>query len=351
MIYLSQISKDFTKLLTIGQVPASGAYSVKLEGNIKDAYNVTKTTFTLDGSCSDTLHSATGDTWHFYGLYNLIMYAMKDYNIPICVIDADFKVYNPNGTQYGSNIPYDEAVLFSMQKISSPTADNLLKSHCLTSSDVMYLTPNQSANVYLYTFSNDLRYDSKILNDYDVYYFDSNGAVQVSSSHKDESGIGLKQFNFQMSLANVDSDKIIKLVFKTTVNVRNLTIYNLLAPHTETFRFRNRWNVQEVITLPCSIESTPKTELELATCNDIDVPYDIEHTTEHTLKTSAIPVQFYDSLLQLLRSHSVEYLTPSGYEPIHFKEYELPRTTNPNDQITLEATFQINDRTETIYLT
>ena len=77
------------------------------------------------------------------------------------------------------------------------------------------------------------------------------------------------------------------------------------------------------------------------------MPYDIEHKEEITLKTAALPALVADQLQQLCRSRRVTYQEKRGSAnfpaDIIIKDYELPRSTQPNSPVTFEMTFEYAD--------
>jgi len=350
MKYLSQIEKQFNRLFTsteLGTVYArTGSYSVSL------TVTVGTHSFTIAGITSETLHKAAGDRWYFYGVYENLRNLYLDNNLTLSSVSFVYTITDDAApTTYNATVTDTENILFCLSNVSGLTAQQFVDANCLMSSSVGYICDGVSIPLKLYALFVPVTGNNPIIQRIPYreryYYYDSNGVVQVNQL--------TSFFNTQGLLSdtltkpnNIANDRFIKAIFDC--GSRYFTVYNLLNPRTETFRFRNRWNTEEICVIPCSIQSEPKTEYELATCNEVDVAYDVEHRTEHTLKSAPIHSQMYQTLLQLCRSHKVEYLTPSGYQRINIKEYDLPKSTEPSSTITLEMTFELAALTETIQL-
>lgn len=121
---------------------------------------------------------------------------------------------------------------------------------------------------------------------------------------------------------------------------RELTLYYQDQPEHLIFEFRNMFNVVDRMTLPASVETSPSTEYEEASVNQVSQHYDVEHGMEYKVKTGALTEWQLDVLVELCRSREVRMYRnlTEGWIDMLVKDYKLPKSNNPNTPRTAELT-------------
>lgn len=270
----------------------------------------------------------------FYGAADLVRSYMENRHLTVVCLTLYYR--QKSGTSYVENNRVLDVVLY--------TPENFLKHYAL-SADVMlsnkFLTEKKHAviftggmfHLYYYNTANDVTYT--------LAYTKRTGEVETTQYEAARSGVNAIFIPYRpdCSMVSINMDS------------RRFVIYFIDAPAAIQFAFRNMFNVLEYISIPGTLTSSPSTEFETATQNHRSIHYDIEHRTAFTLKTAALPLAMYDSLLQVCRARSV--LTPLAYtsggatfstmQEITITKYQFDRSTAPDTPVTLEMEYEYAD--------
>lgn len=276
-----------------------------------------------------TLASGKGGYFHAYGAEQVVRAYMELHQMSVLTLDIALRL---EGTQEGTVIEnHSVEVLYHAGPIryaSRLTADELVVGSFLTPFKQALLYKNHMIHIPYYATT-----------EYAVPQITTylrNGSTSTSIGSY-VNGLGSISVNYNANAYKVE------VVFGS----RKFTVLMAGEDPCEEFAYLNHFNVQENIFLPCSITRKPSTEFESATQELITMPYDIEHKEEITLKTAALPALVADQLQQLCRSRRVTYRERRGSAnfpaDIIIKDYDLPRSTQPNSPVTFEMTFEYAD--------
>lgn len=273
-----------------------------------------------------TIASGRGSVFHAYGAEQVVRAYMELHDMSVLTLDIALRL---EGTQEGTILQSKTVeVLYHagpMRLAGRLVADEFVTNSFLTPFKQALLYKNHMINIPYYATAESV--EPKIT----TYLRDgSTSLMNVSYVN----GVGTIMVNY-----NPDAYKV-EVVFGS----RKFTVLMAAEDPCEEFAYLNHFNVQEKIFLPCSITRKPSTEFESATQELITIPYDIEHKEEITLKTAALPALVADQLQQLCRSRRVTYMECRGNANypanIIIKDYNLPRSTQPNSPVTFEMTFE-----------
>lgn len=276
-----------------------------------------------------TTASGRGSVFHAYGAEQVVRAYMELHDMTVLTLDIALRL---EGTQEGTTYKNKTVeVLYHagpLRKAGNLVADEFVTNSFLTPFKQAVLYQNQAINLYYYATT---EYSAPLLIKYLSDGTQSNNSVSYVN------GLGYIRINYTSDVYKVE------VIFGS----RKFTVYMMDDTPCEEFAYLNYFNVQEKIFLPCSITRKPSTEFESATQELITMPYDIEHKEEITLKTAALPALVADQLQQLCRSRRVTYQEKRGSAnfpaDIIIKDYELPRSTQPNSPVTFEMTFEYAD--------
>lgn len=277
-----------------------------------------------------TLASGKGGYFHAYGAEQVVRAYMELHDMTVLTLDIALRL---EGTQEGTTYKNKTVeVLYHAGPLRR--AGNLVANDFVRGS---FLSPFKQALLYknhyitLHYFSLTTTQEQLIV---DTYYRDGRLTTSVTTIY---SGAGSKMINYIPDAYKVE----------VQMGSRRFTVLMAGEDPCEEFAYLNHFNVKEKIFLLCSITRKPSTEFESATQELITMPYDIEHKEEITLKTAALPVLVADQLQHLCRSRRVTYQEKRGSAifpaDIIIKDYELPRSTQPNSPVTFEMTFEYAD--------
>lgn len=275
-----------------------------------------------------TKAAGTGGYLHAYGAEQVVRAYMELHEMTVLELDIDQRL---EGLQDGT-IENEKAGIGILYH-----AGPLRRAGSLVANDFVsgsFLSPFKQALLYkdhdiiLHYLSLTTTQETLVV---DTYYRDGRVNTSVSTVYY---GAGSKMINYIPDAYKVE----------VQMGSRKFTVLMAGEDPCEEFAYLNHFNVQEKIFLPCSITRKPSTEFESATQELITMPYDIEHKEEITLKTAALPALVADQLQQLCRSRRVTYMECRGSAnypaDIIIKDYNLPRSTQPNSPITFEMTFE-----------
>ena len=274
-----------------------------------------------DTIISDMSSSLMDIQFYFLGLEQMIRSRMELNNLTVLSINCSIVKYK---TDLSLDILYTAGYVKSYRSL---TADDLVGHH--------FLTGAKSAFLY--------KGGSYILN----FYLATAEGISIVHHQRDglqhghwidlSAGLGYQPTNYSADIA--------KTVI--TKGSRSFTVYHMDDTPCETFSFRNFFNANEIIQLPCSIERNPSTEYETASVGRVSIPYDVEHKEEFTLRSAPLHTAMADQLLWMVRSRSVSYMEKKGsaefLADIIIKDYKIIRSTEPNTPITFEMTFEYAD--------
>lgn len=277
---------------------------------------------------SDMSSSLIDIQFYFLGLEQMIRSRMELNNLTVLSINCSIIKYKTDGGSETDDLSLD--ILYTagyVKSYRSLTADDLVGHH--------FLTGAKSAFLY--------KGGSYILN----FYLPTSEGIAITHHQRDglqrghwidlSAGLGYQMINYSADIA--------KSVI--TMGSRSFTVYHMDDTPCETFSFRNFFNANETIQLPCSIESNPSTEYETASVGRVSIPYDVEHKEEFTLRSAPLHPAMADQLLWMVRSRSVIYEEKKGSAKslvdIIIKDYKIIRSTEPNTPITFEMTFEYAD--------
>lgn len=276
-----------------------------------------------------TIASGRDSVFHAYGAEQVVRAYMELHDMSVLTLDIALRL---EGTQEGTILQSKTVeVLYHagpMRLAGRLVADEFVTNSFLTPFKQAVLYQNQAINLYYYATT---EYSGPLLIKYLSDGTQSNNSVSYVN------GLGYIRINYTSDVYKVE------VIFGS----RKFTVYMMDDTPCEEFAYLNHFNVQEKIFLPCSITRKPSTEFESATQELITMPYDIEHKEEISLKTAALPALVADQLQQLCRSRRVTYMERRGSTnypaDIIIKDYDLPRSTQPNSPVTFEMTFEYAD--------
>lgn len=315
MIFLHEIEKEVLRFPGDWQ-PNEMYYS------LEDAYQ--------DTFLEETKANGLGGYFSAPGVEEVVRSYMERRNLTVLELDIKYRL---EGTQEGTTECYKQGikVLYTagnIRKAGTVTADGIASSQFLTTADCVFLYKNQQYQLQYYIESGEEIYTLG------TYYRD--GRV-TNNGTKIGAGLGSQRFSYL--------DDVAKYV--VYLGSRQFTIYMMDDTPCEVITFRNFFNAQDGVLLPCSIERNPSTEYETASVGHVSIPYDVEHKEEFTLRSAPLHTAMADQLLWMVRSRSVSYKEKKGSAEflvdIIIKDYKIIRSTEPNTPITFEMTFEYAD--------
>lgn len=295
-----------------------------------DYYQV-EMSLAIDGELViDRMQSRYMDGAHcFLGVEQIVRSYMELNRLSVATIVGDFLKFETETDTYAATFSYE--VLYHAGPIRYAgrlTADEFVVGSFLTPFKQALLYKNHMIHIPYYATT------EYAVPQIATYLRDGSTYTSIGSY---VNGLGSISVNYNANAYKVE------VVFGS----RKFTVLMAGEDTCEEFAYLNHFNVQEKIFLPCSITRKPSTEFESATQKLITMPYDIEHKEEITLKTAALPALVADQLQQLCRSRRVTYRERRGSATfpadIIIKDYDLPRSTQPNSPVTFEMTFEYAD--------
>ena len=284
----------------------------------------------LDTFLEETKAVGAGGYFSVPGAEQIVRAYMERRNLTVLEMSVHYRL---EGTQEGTSYEWKHGikVLYTagnIRKAGTVTADGIASSQFLTTADCVFLYKNQQYQLQYYIESGEEIYTLG------TYYRD--GRV-TNNGTKIGAGLGSQRFSYL--------DDVAKYV--VYLGSRQFTIYMMDDTPCEVITFRNFFNAQDGVLLPCSIERNPSTEYETASVGRVSISYDVEHKEEFTLRSALLHTAMADQLLWMVRSRSVSYKEKKGSAEflvdIIIKDYKIIRSTEPNTPITFEMTFEYAD--------
>lgn len=111
-----------------------------------------------------------------------------------------------------------------------------------------------------------------------------------------------------------------------------------------TFRFRNIYNVLELLDVEGAMVTKPDTSRQTAFCENKIVQYDRRTDRTYQFVTGPLPAEEVESLRQLLSSYSVELYQDGTYYGIAIEDYTCEDSTEDDALTTVKFTWRFKDR-------
>lgn len=125
---------------------------------------------------------------------------------------------------------------------------------------------------------------------------------------------------------------------------RQLMCYITPAPAYLTFRFRNIFNVPELVDVEGSMVTKSETSRQTAKCSGDIVQYDRRTDRTYQVTTGALPADEVESLTQLVSSHSVQLLADGAYHDIVIEEHTCEDSTEDDSLSVVKFTWRFKGR-------
>lgn len=125
---------------------------------------------------------------------------------------------------------------------------------------------------------------------------------------------------------------------------RQLMCYITPTPAYLTFRFRNIFNVPELVDVEGSMVTKSETSRQTAKCSGDIVQYDRRTDRTYQVTTGAIPADEVESLTQLVSSHSVQILADGSYHDIVIEEHTCENSTEDDSLSVVKFTWRFKGR-------
>jgi len=121
---------------------------------------------------------------------------------------------------------------------------------------------------------------------------------------------------------------------------RQLMCYITPAPAYLTFRFRNIFNVPELIDIEGSMVTKSETSRKKAVCAGDIVQYDRRTDRTYQFATGPLTADEAESLAQLLSSHSLELYADGLFHDVVIEDCNYEDSTEDNDLTTVKFTWR-----------
>ena len=125
---------------------------------------------------------------------------------------------------------------------------------------------------------------------------------------------------------------------------RQLMCYITPAPAYLTFRFRNIFNVPELVDIEGSMVTKSATSRKDAVCSGDIVKYDRRTDRTYEFTTGPLPADEVESLTQLLSSHSIQLLADGTYHDIVIEDHSCEDSTDDNSLSAMKFTWRFKGR-------
>lgn len=134
------------------------------------------------------------------------------------------------------------------------------------------------------------------------------------------------------------------MYFSIEYDGRQLMCYITPAPAYLTFRFRNIYNVPELVDVEGSMVTKSETSRQTAKCSGDIVQYDRHTDRTYQVTTGALPADEVESLAQLVSSHSVQLLADGSYHDIVIEEHTCEDSTEDDSLSVVKFTWRFKGR-------
>lgn len=125
---------------------------------------------------------------------------------------------------------------------------------------------------------------------------------------------------------------------------RQLMCYITPAPAYLTFRFRNIFNVPELVDIEGSMVIKSETSRKDAVCSGDIVKYDRKTDRTYQFTTGPLPADEVESLAQLLSSHSLQILADGSYHDVVIEESSYEDSTDDDSLTAIKFTWRFKGR-------
>ena len=125
---------------------------------------------------------------------------------------------------------------------------------------------------------------------------------------------------------------------------RQLMCYITPAPAYLTFRFRNIFNVPELVDIEGSMVTKSATSRKDAVCSGDIVKYDRRTDRTYQFTTGPLPADEIESLAQLLSSHSIQLLTDGTYHDVVIEDHSCEDSTDDDSLTAIKFTWRFKGR-------
>lgn len=125
---------------------------------------------------------------------------------------------------------------------------------------------------------------------------------------------------------------------------RQLMCYITPAPAYLTFRFRNIFNVPELVDVEGTMVTKSETSRQTAKCSGDIVQYDRRTDRTYQVTTGALPADEVESLTQLVSSHSVQLYADGSYHDIVIEDHTCEDSTEDDSLSVVKFTWRFKGR-------
>ncbi len=125
---------------------------------------------------------------------------------------------------------------------------------------------------------------------------------------------------------------------------RQLMCYITPAPAYLTFRFRNIFNVPELVDIEGSIVTKSVTNRKDAVCSGDIVKYDRRTDRTYEFTTGPLPADEVESLAQLISSHSIQLLADGSSHDVVIEDHTCEDSTDDSSLTTMKFTWRFKGR-------
>ncbi len=134
------------------------------------------------------------------------------------------------------------------------------------------------------------------------------------------------------------------MYFSVEHDGRQLMCYITPAPAYLTFRFRNIFNVPELVDVEGSMVTKSETSRQTAKCSGDIVQYDRRTDRTYQFTSGPLPADEVESLTQLVSSHSVQILADGSYHDIVIEEHTCENSTEDDSLLVVKFTWRFKGR-------
>lgn len=177
-------------------------------------------------------------------------------------------------------------------------------------------------------FNNSTNIDDTLFTDFSV-----SDIVSKATGHN-VSGFGVLKEN---ALEDV-------MYFSVEHGGRQLMCYITPAPAYLTFRFRNIFNVPELVDIEGSMVTKSETTRKDAVCSGDIVKYDRRTDRTYQFTTGPLPADEVESLAQLLSSHALQLLADGSWHDVVIEEYSYDDSTDDDSLTAVKFTWRFKGR-------
>lgn len=180
---------------------------------------------------------------------------------------------------------------------------------------------------------------------FDVVGFDSNGKIAIQQIQVNRDITESLRTTFRVAdivgMCNILTDV---MYFSVEHGGRQLMCYITPAPAYLTFRFRNIFNVPELVDVEGFMVTKSETSRQTAKCSGDIVQYDRRTDRTYQVTTGALPADEVESLTQLVSSHSVQLFADGSYHDIVIEEHTCEDSTEDDSLSVVKFSWRFKGR-------